>query len=93
MQILTLIVASLAIVLSNGFSVPITEADESKWTARLKDEDRLPLEKIKGFYRYHFFYFTPSVKRSIETLSELRKKFPIDPDVHDILDVDAQQIC
>ena len=52
-----------------------------------------PLEKIKGFYRYHFFYFTPSVKRSIETLSELRKKFPIDPDVHDILDVDAQQIC
>ena len=60
---------------------------------RFKGPALAPLEKIKGYYRYHFFYFTPSVKRTIETLGKIRKNFPIDPEVHDILDVDAQQIC
>ena len=51
-----------------------------------------PLEKIKGYYRYHFFYFTPSVKNALQQLVKIREQFPLDPDVHDILDVDAQQI-
>jgi primosomal protein N' (replication factor Y) len=51
-----------------------------------------PLEKIKGYFRYHFFYFTKSVSSTITKLSEIRKDFPLDPEVQDILDVDAHQI-
>jgi primosomal protein N' (replication factor Y) len=51
-----------------------------------------PLEKIKGYYRYHFFYFTPSVGSALQQLKKIRNHFPLDPDIHDILDVDAQQI-
>ncbi|MDA8990811.1 primosomal protein N' [Opitutales bacterium] len=51
-----------------------------------------PLEKIKGFYRYHFFYFTSSVSTALKQLKEIRAQFPLDPELHDILDVDAQQI-
>lgn len=51
-----------------------------------------PLEKIKGFYRYHFFYFTSSVSTALKQLKETRAQFPLDPELHDILDVDAQQI-
>jgi primosomal protein N' (replication factor Y) len=51
-----------------------------------------PLEKIKGYYRYHFFYFTPSVKNALQQLVKIREQFPLDPEIHDILDVDAQQI-
>ena len=51
-----------------------------------------PLEKINGFYRYHFFYFTSSVSTALKQLKEIRAQFPLDPELHDILDVDAQQI-
>ena len=51
-----------------------------------------PLEKIKGFYRHHFFYLTNSVTKTVRQLSKIRKDFPLDPDVHDVLDVDAHQI-
>lgn len=51
-----------------------------------------PIEKIKGYYRHHLFYFTASVKKALDELSKLRQDFPLDPDVHDILDVDSYQI-
>ena len=51
-----------------------------------------PLEKIKGQYRYHLFYFTSSVNSALKALGKIREKFPLDPDVHDILDVDAYSI-
>ena len=51
-----------------------------------------PIEKIKGYYRYHLFYFTDSVKKALLELGKLRQNFPLDPEVHDILDVDAHQI-
>ena len=51
-----------------------------------------PLEKIKGYYRFHLFYFTHNVTSFLKGFDERRKKFPLDKEVHDILDVDAQQI-
>ena len=51
-----------------------------------------PIEKIKGFYRFHLFYFTKSVRMALKDLSKIRESFPLDPEVHDILDVDAHQI-
>ena len=32
-----------------------------------------PIEKIKDEYRFHFWYFTPSVVRSIDGIDEARK--------------------
>ena len=51
-----------------------------------------PIEKMNGYYRYHLFYFTCSVRTALEKLGDIRKQFPLDPEVHDILDVDAHQI-
>ena len=51
-----------------------------------------PIEKINGLYRHHLFYFTKSVRMALKELGEIRKSFPLDPEVHDILDVDAHQI-
>ena len=77
MQTLALIVASLAIALSNGSSAPITEADESKWAARLKDEDRAPLEKIKGFALTEFPEQTTWINGSPGSFESLRGKVVI----------------
>ena len=51
-----------------------------------------PLEKMKGLYRHHLFYFTNEVSKVVRELEERRRSFPLDREVHDILDVDAQQI-
>lgn len=51
-----------------------------------------PLEKIKGYYRFHLIYLTVSVKKCLEQLKAKRSSFPMDPQVHDILDVDAMQM-
>ena len=52
-----------------------------------------PIEKMNGYYRYHLFYFTCSVRTALEKLGDIRKQFPLDPEVHDVLDVDAHQIA
>ena len=41
---------------------------------------------------FHLFYFTHNVTSFLKGFDERRKKFPLDKEVHDILDVDAQQI-
>ncbi len=51
-----------------------------------------PLEKIKGYYRYHLFYLTHHVSKFLTEFKKRRKKFPLDNEVHDIIDVDAFQI-
>ena len=51
-----------------------------------------PIEKIKGYYRIHLFYLTSSISICLKNLERLRNQFPLDPEVHDILDVDAQQL-
>jgi primosomal protein N' (replication factor Y) len=48
-----------------------------------------PIEKIKDFYRFQLWYFMPSVSRSMPKLLELRKSFPRDKDVEEVIDADA----
>ena len=74
----------------------------SKWADLIKESKIInldikgpapaPIEKINGLYRHHLFYFTKSVRMALKELGEIRKSFPLDPEVHDILDVDAHQI-
>ena len=47
-----------------------------------------PIEKMKGRYRFHLWYFTPSVTRLVPVLTRLREEFPMDKDVIDVIDVD-----
>lgn len=47
-----------------------------------------PLEKIKGFYRYHVWYFTHRVYRIMPQMMELRERFQMDKEVIDVFDVD-----
>ena len=51
-----------------------------------------PLEKIKDYYRFHLWYFMHSVSKSLPTIVDLRRDFPMDEEVLDILDVDAQEL-
>jgi primosomal protein N' (replication factor Y) len=74
----------------------------NKWTKLVNDSNfeeitfkgpaPAPIEKMNGYYRYHLFYFTHSVRTALEKLGDIRKTFPLDPEVHDVLDVDAHQI-
>lgn len=47
-----------------------------------------PLERLKGFYRFHLWYFTHKVSKTVSELQILRQNFEMDPEVIDILDVD-----
>ena len=53
-----------------------------------------PIEKIKDEYRFHFWYFTPSVVRTINPINEARKAFKpkLDKDVREWIDVDPFQM-
>ena len=74
----------------------------NKWTKLVNDSNfeeitvkgpaPAPIEKMNGYYRYHLFYFSQSVRSALEKLGSIRTQFPLDPEVHDVLDVDAHQI-
>jgi len=53
-----------------------------------------PIEKIKDEYRFHFWYFTSSVVRTIDPINEVRKEFKpkLDKDVREWIDVDPVQM-
>lgn len=51
-----------------------------------------PLEKIKGYYRFHLLYLTSSVTQFLKEFTVRRNEFPLDKEVHDLLDVDCQQL-
>jgi len=51
-----------------------------------------PLAKIKGFYRYHLFYLSASVPKCLSQIQKIRKEFPLDKEIFDILDIDAYQV-
>ena len=53
-----------------------------------------PIEKIKDQYRFQFWYFTPSVSRIINALSQLRADFKskLDKSVREWIDVDPIQM-
>lgn len=64
---------------------PIPQAD-------VKGPAPAPLEKIKGFYRYHLLYLTGSVRPFLNHFHFRREAFPLDKEVHDVIDVDCQQL-
>ncbi|WP_269525381.1 replication restart helicase PriA [Coraliomargarita parva] len=51
-----------------------------------------PIEKIRDEYRFQLWYFAPSASRVIESIAKLRKSFPLDKEVIDLLDVDPMQM-
>jgi len=51
-----------------------------------------PVEKIKGYYRFHLWYFMHSISKSLPKIINLRREFPLDEEVSDVIDVDAQDL-
>jgi primosomal protein N' (replication factor Y) len=85
-----------------GRSLEKTEFYSNQWRKKLEAEPvsgvevkgpaLAPIEKIKGYYRFHLFYLTASVFSCLKQLEKRREDFPLDPEIHDILDVDAHQM-
>ena len=85
-----------------GRSLEKTEFYSNQWRKKLEAEPvsgvevkgpaLAPIEKIKGYYRFHLFYLTASVSSCLKQLEKRREDFPLDPEIHDILDVDAHQM-
>lgn len=85
-----------------GRSLEKTEFYAQQWKRKLdenpvkgveiKGPSMAPIEKIKGFYRFHLFYLTHSVSACLRQLESRRENFPLDPEIHDLLDVDAHQM-
>ena len=48
--------------------------------------------KDQGFYRYHLLYLTGSVRSFLNHFHFRREAFPLDKEVHDVIDVDCQQL-
>ena len=51
-----------------------------------------PLEKIKDYYRYQVWYFSPQVSRTIVELQSIRHHFKREAEVIDVLDVDPMDL-
>lgn len=51
-----------------------------------------PVERIQNMFRYQIWYFTPNVGRIMPFLNEQRRSFKWDPDLIEIVDVDAQHL-
>lgn len=73
-----------------------------QWTRHLEKNIRTPieirgpapapLEKIKDAYRFHTWYFVSAVSKVVPQIVALRRKFPMDEDVIDVLDVDPMDM-
>ena len=51
-----------------------------------------PVERIQNMFRYQVWYFTPSVKRVVPFLNKERAAFKWDPELIEIVDVDAMNL-
>lgn len=51
-----------------------------------------PLEKSEDYYRWHIWYFTPNVRATVAKIVDLRKTFPMDEDIEEVLDVDPMSL-
>lgn len=60
--------------------------------AEIRGPAPAPLEKIKGKYRNQLWYFTNRVLETTTEIEALRRRFPMDPEIRDTLDVDAQSL-
>ncbi len=54
----------------------------------MTDPTPAPLERSEDFYRWHICYFTTSVKAVVKALNQLKKEFPFDEDIDEIIDSD-----
>ncbi len=57
-------------------------------TTEMRGPAPAPIEKIRGFYRFHIWFFTNHITRFVKHLDALRAKFPIENGVEEALDVD-----
>ncbi len=57
-------------------------------TLEIRGPAPAPLERLKGYYRFHVWYFTDKIARVITPLQQLRKDFKMDEEVVDVFDVD-----
>ena len=51
-----------------------------------------PIEKVKDYYRYQLWIFSPNNAKTIHHLQHLRNHFPKDKDVIDLFDVDPTDL-
>jgi primosomal protein N' (replication factor Y) len=51
-----------------------------------------PVEKIRDEYRFQLWYFMPAVSPIVDRLAELRKRFKLDKDVIEQIDVDPMHL-
>lgn len=65
---------------------------ELEGICQIKGPSPAPLEKSEDFYRWHIWYFCPSVKPVVAAILGLKKKFPMDEDIDDVLDVDPMSL-
>ena len=54
----------------------------------MTDPTPAPLERSEDFYRWHICYFTTSVKAVVKAIEQLKKEFPFDEDIDDVIDSD-----
>lgn len=47
-----------------------------------------PLERTQDFYRWHIWYFCRSIRPVVSQILALKRDFPMDADVEEVLDVD-----
>ncbi len=70
-----------------------------RWADFLLEQARLPievrgpvpcpLEKMKDLYRFHCCYFVDQAEPAAAEIQRLRDQFPLDPEIQDLLDIDA----
>ncbi len=75
----------LAFVLPKWFALAQTTLKD---ICSITDPTPAPLERTEDFYRWHICYFTSSVKSTVKTIQELKKQFPFDEDIEDVIDTD-----
>ncbi len=75
----------LAFVLPKWFDLVQTALKD---ICSITDPTPAPLERTEDFYRWHICYFTSSVKSTVKTIQELKKQFPFDEDIEDVIDTD-----
>ncbi len=75
----------LAFVLPKWFELVQTALKD---ICSITDPTPAPLERTEDFYRWHICYFTSSVKTTIKTIQELKKQFPFDENIEEVIDTD-----
>lgn len=60
--------------------------------AEIKGPVPCPVERAQNYFRYQIWYFTPAVTRLVPYLNAQRAAFQWDPELIEVVDVDAQHL-